>query len=352
MISNESFSPVRISEFRKNPDFNKTDPAIIEKMIRALSLLEKLAANGLEFVFKGGTSLILLLDRPNRFSIDIDITTSVSREKLEGILNSVIKNSEFTSFNLDEKRSYKGDFPKAHYKFYWSERGNDYILLDVQYGMQCYPELLTKQIKSDWLITEEPYFSINLPTKESILGDKLTAFAPNTTGVLYGKNKETEIIKQLFDVSILIDEITDIKKVHQSFTNSVKNEVLYRNPEISHTDVLNDIIKTALILSRREKNIDEPDKSNFMELSAGLRSFNNFLIRGSFRIEHAIEASAKAAWLAVRMKQENYNPVLLFKTDIELLDWTNTNTDYTHIAKLKRSNQAAYHYWWNCLSEM
>jgi hypothetical protein len=47
----------------------------------------------------------------------------------------------------------------------------------------------------------------------SILGDKLTAFAPNTTGIPYKKGKHIEIIKQLHDVSKLIDNITDISTV-------------------------------------------------------------------------------------------------------------------------------------------
>lgn len=51
----------------------KADPILIEKNIHAFHLLEKLKENGLEFVFKGGTALILLIEDPIRFSIDIDI---------------------------------------------------------------------------------------------------------------------------------------------------------------------------------------------------------------------------------------------------------------------------------------
>jgi hypothetical protein len=40
---------------------------------------------------------------------------------------------------------------------------------------------------------------------EAIAGDKLTAFAPTTTGIHYGQDKALEIIKQLFDVGILFD---------------------------------------------------------------------------------------------------------------------------------------------------
>jgi predicted nucleotidyltransferase component of viral defense system len=54
------------NSLRSSPDLDK-------KMIMALTLLENLRNSGLDFVFKGGTSLILLFKTPRRFSIDIDI---------------------------------------------------------------------------------------------------------------------------------------------------------------------------------------------------------------------------------------------------------------------------------------
>jgi len=45
------------------------DPILIEKMSMALTLVENLRLGGLNFIFKGGTSLILLLGTPQRFSI-------------------------------------------------------------------------------------------------------------------------------------------------------------------------------------------------------------------------------------------------------------------------------------------
>jgi predicted nucleotidyltransferase component of viral defense system len=59
-------------------------------MVYALHLLERLKANGLNFVFKGGTSLLLLLKEGNRFSIDIDIICNSHRIDLEGTFNKVI----------------------------------------------------------------------------------------------------------------------------------------------------------------------------------------------------------------------------------------------------------------------
>ena len=45
----------------------------MEAMIYALYLLEHIQKTDLEFIFKGGTSLLLLMDQPKRFSVDIDI---------------------------------------------------------------------------------------------------------------------------------------------------------------------------------------------------------------------------------------------------------------------------------------
>ncbi len=49
------------------------DRILVEKVIRALLLLEGLARVKLDFVFKGGTALMLLLNSSKRLSIDIDI---------------------------------------------------------------------------------------------------------------------------------------------------------------------------------------------------------------------------------------------------------------------------------------
>jgi len=56
-----------------------TDPILIEKMIMALTLLENLQTSRLEFTFKGGTSLLLVLGAPMRFSIDLDIVMETDR---------------------------------------------------------------------------------------------------------------------------------------------------------------------------------------------------------------------------------------------------------------------------------
>jgi len=61
MILAESFKKEWIYSHRVKAGFEKINPVIAEKMIYALALVEGLAGTKLDFVFKGGTSLILLL---------------------------------------------------------------------------------------------------------------------------------------------------------------------------------------------------------------------------------------------------------------------------------------------------
>ena len=242
MINQESFSQEWIESFRKKRSNKRIDPNIVEKMIWAFYLLEQLSEMKLNFMFKGGTSLILLLENANRFSIDIDITTEENRESLESSLNKIVENSKFTEYILDEKRSYRDGVPKAHYKFYYDsiQEANlkinaNYVLLDVVFEEAVYPEINEIEIKTDWLKTITPYNRVKLPSINAILGDKLTAFAPNTTGIRYQKGKEIEICKQLFDISELIDQASDYEIVYSSFMETYF--IYHKKPEVYHISV-------------------------------------------------------------------------------------------------------------------
>lgn len=133
MIKDNCFTDDWLDRFKKLREHQRIDKIILEKMIYALHLLEQLKVNGLDFVFKGGTSLVLLLEEGNRFSIDIDILCRSNQEELETLLQKVIDSSNFISFQLDKHRSYQPGVPKAHYKFKFlsNKQGSGTILLDV-----------------------------------------------------------------------------------------------------------------------------------------------------------------------------------------------------------------------------
>ncbi len=70
MVLSESFTREHIEKIRSGYNVHNS---ILERSIFALALLEALARVGMSFIFKGGTSLLLLLEKPRRLSTDIDI---------------------------------------------------------------------------------------------------------------------------------------------------------------------------------------------------------------------------------------------------------------------------------------
>ena len=70
MILRDNYTEQHIRELQAA---SKGDPSLIERTLYAFGLLEALVRVGLDFTFKGGTSLLLLLPKPKRLSTDIDI---------------------------------------------------------------------------------------------------------------------------------------------------------------------------------------------------------------------------------------------------------------------------------------
>ena len=87
---------------------------------------------------------------------------------------------------------------------------------------------------------------------EGLLGDKLTAFAPHTTGILYGAGKELEIAKQLFDIGTLFDVAIDVSLVGQAFENVAATQLAYRGlRKLKPADILQDAFDTACMIGMR-----------------------------------------------------------------------------------------------------
>lgn len=111
----------------------KADKILIEKVIRALLLLEGLSNSGLEFVFKGGTALMLLLGTTKRLSIDIDIIVPDKSTNLTDYLDKFITEKGFTRYEKQE-RTVQSDIEKEHFKMFFISALNgkeSHILLDI-----------------------------------------------------------------------------------------------------------------------------------------------------------------------------------------------------------------------------
>ncbi len=361
MIKEKCFSREWLESFKNQKEHKMIQTNILEKMIYALHLLEGLKSNGLDFVFKGGTSLVLLLEEGNRFSIDLDIICKVDRNGLENILDEIVKNSHFSSVILDKKRSYKPGIPKAHYIFEYktvfNTKAPGKILLDILVEDSIYPEHVETAVQTKWIETDSTIM-VKTPSVDSIVGDKLTAFAPNTIGIPYFKREESfsmEIIKQLFDLSRLFDKISRFETVSRSFQAHVKQEIHYeknknRGRALIPAEVLHDIIETCLIITKKNSNVDIQDKRDFKLLQDGIKAFGSgYLMSGNFRIDDAVLASSKVAYVASKLLFGDLNPIKYYSgEDINSLDIQLRNMNYIYRLK-KQPDKSAFYYWFRAL---
>ena len=343
MIKPSTYHPDWIFEVRHGLG-KRYDPKLIEKVVYALTFLEQLKINKLDFIFKGGTALLLATEEPKRFSIDIDIITEESKDDIEVILEKIANGETFTHWEDDNDRKHTPDAPIGHYKMYYDstiDGKNEPILLDILYAKNPYPELMKVPISHNWIETEGEVMLVNMPTFDSILGDKLTAFAPQTTGILYAKNRPVEIIKQLFDVAFLMDNLKDLPLVRKSYMQVANEEIGFRKLDIEPIQVLEDTQQACFTLSSRDKS------EAFKHLQLGISNFTNFtLVR--FNIEEAITAAAKVAYLSETLKKERKS-IERYKEPMDVKDWLIEIPPYNKLNKLKKSNPEAFFYWYKTL---
>jgi predicted nucleotidyltransferase component of viral defense system len=342
MVNPECFDKEWIEGVRK--EFPLIDPTILEKTIYAFQLLSLMVEEGIEFVFKGGTSLLLILPEPKRLSIDIDILTNHQKNDLETKLNSVAKNKFFTE--LVENPRTDSKIPKKHYKFFFNSAINpkirSYVLLDVLFDKNPYPVTNEKILKSRF-VTASSKTEIIIPSINSILGDKLTAFAANTTGIPFGKGKEMQLVKQLFDIGNLFSYASDINEVEKSFKRFVEIESSYRENMFTPEQVIKDLFNISLLISQiKIKGGKENDTTD--ELIVGMQQMRSHLISGVFNLEQLKISAAKTACI-VSGFGKNIALDDINKYDISKLTDTKLTGDLILFERLKSILPEAYYYW-------
>ncbi len=325
----------------------KVDKILVEKVIRALLLLEGLAESGLNFIFKGGTALMLLQGSTRRLSIDIDILIP---EKIdpESRFEKFLKSKNFSRVKIQARNAHS-TIEKAHYKFYYrpiykTARAEEYVLLDILFEKPQYKKTELIDIDSSFVLQDGAAIKVHVPSFEDMLGDKLTAFAPNTSGVPYQKNGHSmamEIIKQLYDIGNLFDAARDFKVVRNTFKKFALTELAYRKQKQNPALVLEDIFETSLCISTRglEGNGD------FKALQNGISQIRAFIFSETFQIEKAIVSAAKAAYLTklIELKKDKIDR---FENATQMKDWIIAQPFYTRLNRLKKSNPQAFFYWY------
>ena len=221
-------------------------------------------------------------------------------------------------------------------------------MLDVLYEDSHYGEH-THQIpvRSLFLLSEGDDVTVSVPMPEAILGDKLTAYAPNTTGIPYGRDKEVEIIKQLFDIGQLFDIVDDVEVISKVFDLFAKTELKYRELDHLPTDVLEDICQTGIVIGTRGKG----GKGKFDELQKGIQNIRNFIFSESFHLDRAVVSAAKAAYITAVLRT-NEKELRRYTDPKEIAEWNIEQPFETRLNKLKKSNPEAFFYWYQTIELM
>ncbi|MDO4283906.1 MAG: nucleotidyl transferase AbiEii/AbiGii toxin family protein [Eubacteriales bacterium] len=337
MLLRENYTAEHISKLREETG---ADPSMLERTVFAFGLLEAIRSVGMPFVFKGGTSLLLLLKEPRRLSTDIDIIVDRDTD-IDGYIEKAGRIFPFINVK-EHKRKGANDIEKRHFRFHFLSPGTGKeisILLDVVFENNPYPKVMERPIRSRLLLSREEDLTVSLPDKNCILGDKLTAFAPHTTGIPFGIDKELEIIKQLFDCWTLLQEMDDYRTTEKVYHKVSHIELGYRGLDSMPPDCLEDTIDSCICILGRG-SIRPKDYANF---SAGINAIQGHIFAGRINGENAGVYASEVMYLAacLRTGQTEYKRI----TDPD--EYRNIQLQLKGIKKIssiRNTNPLAYAY--------
>lgn len=331
------------------------DPKLIEKTIHAFALLGYLVQLEHNFIFKGGTSLLLHIQEIKILSIDLDIVYGGDLDEFTKKLSTIPGNSPFTGFDENE-RGDRGLPNRRHFKFFYSSSlsgTEESILLDVVLESPEYlPFIEKKTIETD-LFETEIELKTNLPTIEGLLGDKLTAFAPHTIGVPFetskGNSMTMQVIKQLYDIGELFDIASNFEDIKTAFNATFEKENSYRNSKFTKDQVLQDTVESCLALLKiRLKGYKNNEVSNFLE--DGIKKISSHLLNDKFTVDAKAKITASKVFcianLLLNEKNLDFGKDIYQSKKIGIIADVSLPKPYQLLNRLKPILPEAFYYIW------
>jgi len=355
MISLENLTDANLTAVSRSLQLNNI--AVLERMLHAFILLDRLTETGLDFIFKGGTSVLLHISNPKRLSVDIDIVCSEDVKNFEKALTDVVcKNPPFLRYEKLNRGAYRQP-KRRHYKFYYPTKyagsaGELFILLDVVEEKCPILDVETRKISIPFIKQAGDTF-VKTPCAEALLADKLTAFAPHTIGVPFRRSntqsetQEHQVFKQLFDIGQFPLEQLNLDIVRNNYFSIAQAESSFKGGKFTPEDALMDTISAAFDIAC----LDFPRK-NFSEeqlLRSGIAKLQGNLIHGvKFDFKIAKQISAQTACLAATLLTNHEFPFFeQIPETIEKLRANRFSDVMAILDRLKRTNIETYWYWYS-----
>lgn len=244
---------------------------------------------------------------------------------------------------------------RRHFKFFYNpilpDNPTPFVLLDVVEEQEV-PHEVIKKLITPAILEIEREVSVTIPTIESLLADKLTAFAPKTIGIPFippgGRDADTmQIIKQLFDVGELFDIAEDISAIRRVYHRVFEQENQYRGGGFTHVQTLDDTLDAAHHLSKHSlKGVAITPEAE--KMTDGVRKVSEHLINYSFNLNVAKIAAAKAALLSRLVLSEGKSDSLTYWRTLPTTTEISTLTidgPWDRLHQLRRTSLEAFYYW-------
>jgi hypothetical protein len=260
----------------------------------------------------------------------------------------------------EQDRGFRGLPRRRHFQFFYptmdtQAKFGGHVLLDVVEEKRC-PHVTQRRVICAPFVEVEREVRVTMPTIESLLGDKLTAFAPTTVGVPLhpddGRLADLmQIGKQFFDVGELFNAATDFQVVRKVYDGVFALEAEYRNHRFDREAALRDTLGACLGIAMEGLKGNKPS-ADTQALRNGWRRVSSHLIQHRFGLDEARVASGKSALLATAILA-NANPLDLIQlryvesreTLARLAGRSIAKPDWRGLNKIKATNAAAFHYW-------
>lgn len=303
---------------------------IYERALNGLEYLSQMRNMGLDPIFKGGSAVQLLIpERIQRLSIDIDLVIDSSEEEITSTLNLIHNKFNQKIYNFDRVGS--KDLPPhlILYNIYipslfseeLSKIALDFLLHRPNYKIQQTP------IKT---FIYESNLTVKTPTINSLLGDKLTVICPHTIGKKMSENP-LNFAKQIYDIATLLEYSNNFADIFDAFYDVFIFEKETRSlQDLSFDNVINDLIEICKLFALikhlpdwiQDKDIIE--KSDFLKRGInGLNPYTSTNLRLDLLTTRTI--SAKIAFLAKLMLLQNEKNLTVKHIPMEIFQQENPN---------------------------
>lgn len=308
----ETFDPEKIRSLLSEGTINNV--ANLEKAIFCLEYIGQLQEEGLDFIFKGGSAVQILLGNSwTRLSVDVDICTNASQEEFESVLGKVYEKFDNKAFLYHSReRVISSDVPFYLYRIETpaiTERSRT-ILLDA-IGIK--PEMPTSQTPLKAFFFDSSV-EVTMPTLGALLGDKLSTVGPNTIGrPLRDSRNGLEYVKHFCDINRLQESDFCFEECAEAFRESIGIQSKVRGKHFTLDECFDDMLFTCQVASLSQQAGEEVAdkllqgenkeraKREFRILRDGLRRFRPFLVYGSSFMWDRLRVSAARTALLVKM---------------------------------------------------